>query len=137
MAKKTAGKDLFKPKVSENLIESAEALVDEEEKKEDVLEEDVTEVDEKVEPEKEQETPEQEQATLVKPKVENASPPPVIFEDKDLKKKSFERNVRVCTKIDHTCSIGGKTYHFERGKQVNVPVEVKAILMKANLLMPL
>lgn len=45
--------------------------------------------------------------------------------------------VRVRTKIDHTCNIGGVRYHFVKGVQKNVPEEVKKILLRADLLMPL
>jgi len=69
---------------------------------------------------------------------ETAPPDPEIkFEDKDSQKSSIEKNVKVCLKVNHSCNIGGVSYHFEKGKQVNVPSSVKTILMQAGLLMPL
>lgn len=69
---------------------------------------------------------------------ETAPPDPtVIFEDKDSTKSPLEKNVKVCLNVNHSCNIGGVSYHFEKGNQVNVPTSVKAILMQAGLLMPL
>lgn len=61
--------------------------------------------------------------------------PTVTFEDK--KSTPIEKNVKVCLKTKHSCHIGGVAYHFEKGKQYNVPASVKSILMQADLLMPL
>lgn len=60
----------------------------------------------------------------------------VTFEDKSSKTPA-EKNVKIRTRVNHTCSIGGVRYHFEKGKTVNVPESVKAILLQADLLMPL
>lgn len=64
------------------------------------------------------------------------APPDVQFEDNS-DKKAPERKVKIVLKENHTCSIGGVRYHFEKGKQYNVPASVKSILMQAGLLMPL
>lgn len=48
-----------------------------------------------------------------------------------------QSNVKVATNRDHTCSIGGIRYNFYKGKQQSVPVAVKEILLKSNLLLPL
>lgn len=61
--------------------------------------------------------------------------PTVTFEDK--KSTPIEKNVKICLKVKHSCFIGGVAYHFEKGKQYNVPSSVKSILMQADLLMPL
>ena len=61
--------------------------------------------------------------------------PTVTFEDK--KSTPIEKNVKICLKTKHSCNIGGVAYHFEKGKQYNVPASVKSILMQADLLMPL
>ena len=45
--------------------------------------------------------------------------------------------VRVMLNKDHRCSIGGEWYTFKKGKQYNVPENVKTILKRANLLLPL
>ena len=62
--------------------------------------------------------------------------PAVTFEDKSTK-TPIEKNVKIRTKTNHSCCIGGVRYHFEKGKQTNVPESVKAILLQADLLMPL
>jgi hypothetical protein len=61
----------------------------------------------------------------------------VVFEKADTGKKPPEKNVKIRVKTNHTCSIGGVVYHFEKGKQVTVPENVKKILMESNLLMPI
>ena len=63
------------------------------------------------------------------------TPPAVTFEDKN--STPIVKNVKVCLKTKHSCTIGGTAYHFEKGKQYNVPESVKSILMQADLLMPL
>ena len=62
--------------------------------------------------------------------------PTVTFEDKS-PKAPIEKNVKIRTRANHSCCIGGVRYHFEKGKQTNVPESVKAILLQADLLMPL
>lgn len=62
--------------------------------------------------------------------------PTVTFEDKS-PKAPIEKNVKIRTRVSHSCCIGGVRYHFEKGKQTNVPESVKAILLQADLLMPL
>lgn len=60
-----------------------------------------------------------------------------VVANADIEQKSAVRNVRVMLKSDHTCSIGGTRYFFKKGVCVNVPQEVKDILNKSGLLMPL
>ena len=67
---------------------------------------------------------------------EDKTEPSVTFEDKS-SKTPIEKNVKIRTKVNHSCCIGGVRYHFEKGKQTNVPESVKAILLQADLLMPL
>lgn len=47
------------------------------------------------------------------------------------------KNVRVMLKRDHKCHVGGVWYTFKKDKQYNVPENVKGILKKSNLLLPL
>lgn len=123
----------FKPKASSNIIEGATPVEEqipvtpvEEEKVAEatatpvVQETPVAEVPEA--PEKENEVPQ--------------TTPTVTFEDKSTK-TPIEKNVKIRTRVDHSCCIGGVRYHFEKGKQTNVPESVKAILLQADLLMPL
>lgn len=57
--------------------------------------------------------------------------------DLNIVQKAPVKNVRVLPKTDHTCVIGGERYFFKAGVQQNVPLEVKEILAKADLLSPL
>lgn len=115
----------FKPKASSNIIEGA-TPVDEaevtktpEESVEDITtEETPTEI-----------TPEEGAEEV------SETEPTVTFEDK--KSTPIEKNVKVCLNTKHSCFIGGVAYHFEKGKQYNVPASVKSILLQADLLMPL
>lgn len=63
--------------------------------------------------------------------------PEVTFDSEPSSKAPAERNVKVCLTSNHTCSIGGVRYYFEKGKPTNVPESVKAILKKAGLLAPI
>lgn len=60
-----------------------------------------------------------------------------VVANADIKQKSAVKNVRILPKTDHTCSIGGTRYFFKKGVCYNVPQEVKDILNKSGLLMPL
>ena len=44
------------------------------------------------------------------------------------------RMVLVKTLHDHKCTIGDVSYYFEKGKEMSVPVNVKMILAKQNIL---
>lgn len=55
----------------------------------------------------------------------------------DIVQKAPVKSVRVLPKRDHTCVIGGVRYFFKAGVCQNVPLEVKNILTKADLLSPL
>lgn len=55
----------------------------------------------------------------------------------DLMQKPAVKNVKILPKCDHTCCIGGTRYFFKKGVQTNVPQEVKDVLNKSGLLMPL
>ena len=119
----------FKPKLSSNLIEGATPVEEVEEvtekteapKKKGATGKEVKEVEDK----KEESVEEEEETT-----------PTVTFDTKEVR-STVERNVKICPKVNHSCVIGGVSYHLEKGKQVNVPLSVKTILMKADLLMPL
>ena len=111
----------FKPKASSNIIEGATPVDDDAE---------VT-----MTPDESVEESTVGEDTPVMTEEVNETVPTVIFEDK--KSTPIEKNVKVCLKTKHSCFIGGVAYHFERGKQYNVPASVKSILMQADLLMPL
>lgn len=55
----------------------------------------------------------------------------------DVVQKAPVKNVKILPKVDHTCVIGGERYTLKSGVQQNVPLEVKNILTKADLLSPL
>lgn len=116
----------FKPKASSNIIEGATP----------VEETEVTMTpDESVGATPVEETPVAEVTPEEKTEEVSETAPTVTFEDK--KSTPIEKNVKVCLKTKHSCHIGGVAYHFEKGKQYNVPASVKSILMQADLLMPL
>ena len=119
----------FKPKASSNIIEGATP----------VEETEVTMTpDESVGATPVEETPvaeSKEVAPVEYTKEVSETEPTVTFEDK--KSTPIEKNVKICLREKHSCIIGGTAYHFEKGKQYNVPESVKSILMQADLLMPL
>lgn len=124
-----AGK--FKPKASSNIIEGATpveetgvTMTPDESVGATPVEETPVEV-----------TPVAEVTTEEKTEEVSETAPTVTFEDK--KSTPIEKNVKICLKVKHSCHIGGVAYHFEKGKQYNVPASVKSILMQADLLMPL
>ena len=124
----------FKPKASSNIIEGA-TPVEEQTVVTPVEQEEVAEATSIPAP---VETPVAEATEATEhenEKVEETSPT-VTFEDKSTKTPA-EKNVKIRTRVNHTCSIGGVRYHFEKGKVTNVPESVKAILLQADLLMPL
>ena len=115
----------FKPKASSNIIEGATP----------VEETEVTNTPDEVSAET-VETPVESVETTPETVEENSNAEPTVtFEDKQ--STPIEKNVKVCLKTKHSCVIGGVAYHFEKGKQYNVPTSVKSILMQADLLMPL
>ena len=123
----------FKPKASSNIIEGV-TPVEEKIPMTPVEEEKVSEPTSTFDV---QETPVTEVAEVTEKETEvpnTASP--VTFEDKS-SKSPIEKNVKIRTRVNHSCCIGGVRYHFEKGKQTNVPESVKAILLQADLLMPL
>lgn len=69
------------------------------------------------------------------PEAENSKDDAVTFSD-PVSKTPAGRKVKVCLNCNHSCSIGGIRYNFEKGKSVNVPEGVKEILKRAGLLMP-
>ena len=142
----------FKPKASTNIIEGANPVNTEENTNApEVKDETTPDVTPNVTPEVTPEetpnndgvknaTPEEGVSPEVKKEDEDSEEnqkPTVTFDDKDSNKKPIEKNVKVCTKVNHSCCIGGVRYHFEKGKQTNVPENVKSILKQADLLMPL
>ena len=48
-----------------------------------------------------------------------------------------EKMVKIKMKADHRCFIGGEWYYLLKGKQYNVPENVKNILLGADKLIPL
>lgn len=47
------------------------------------------------------------------------------------------RTTSVRTKVNHRCRIGGVTYYFQKGVAQSVPDEVKRVLLKGDLLLPM
>lgn len=60
-----------------------------------------------------------------------------VVANENIVQKSLVKNVKILPKCDHTCCIGGTRYFLKKGVQTNVPQEVKDILNKSGLLMPL
>ena len=126
----------FKPKASSNIIEGA-IPVDETEvtMTPDESVEDAPVGDTPIEETPSEEAPVEEVTAEGDAESVSETVPTVTFEDKV--STPIEKNVKICLKAKHSCVIGGKAYHFEKGKQYNVPASVKSILMQADLLMPL
>lgn len=124
----------FKPKASSNIIEGATPV----EEQIPVTPVEAEEVAEATSIPAVQETPATE--VVEAPEKENEVPettPTVTFNEENSSKAPIEKNVKIRTRVNHSCCIGGVRYHFEKGKQTNVPESVKAILLQADLLMPL
>lgn len=66
-----------------------------------------------------------------------SEPEPEVTFNETLEQKSAVKNVKILPKEDHNCSIGGVRYYLRKGVQQSVPEEVKAVLLKSGLLMPL
>ena len=113
----------FKPKASSNIIEGAtpveEQIVDTPVEQEEVAE------------------PTSTPAVLEAPVAEATEVQETVTFSENKTNTPAEKNVKIRTRVNHSCSIGGVRYHFEKGKVVNVPESVKAILLQADLLMPL
>lgn len=62
---------------------------------------------------------------------------PEITIEVGAQKEAPTKNVKICPKKDHSCSVGGVRYHFVAGVQTIVPEEVKRILSENDLLRPL
>lgn len=112
----------FKPKASSNILEGVTPV-------DSTAPSSTENVTESTPPSSVEETP-----VTTTPEVQET--PVVTFEDK-ASTAPVQKNVKVCTKVNHSCTIGGVAYHFVKGKQTNVPANVKAILLQADLLMPL
>ena len=52
-------------------------------------------------------------------------------------KLQTQKMVKVMLSRPHRCHVGGEWYSFQANKQYNVPKQVKSILLRANLLLPL
>ena len=52
-------------------------------------------------------------------------------------KLQTQKVVKVMLSRPHRCHVGGEWYSFQANKQYNVPEQVKSILLRANLLLPL
>lgn len=113
----------FKPKASSNIIEGVTPVESTESPSTEIVTESTPS------------SPVEETPVTVVPEVPEKTPV-VTFDDK-ASTVPVQKNVKVCTRVNHSCTIGGVTYHFVKGKQTNVPANVKAILLKADLLMPL
>ena len=60
-----------------------------------------------------------------------------VTANENIVQKPVVKNVKILPNCGHTCSIGGTRYFLKKGVQTNVPQEVKDILNKSGLLMPL
>lgn len=60
-----------------------------------------------------------------------------VTANENIVQKPVVKNVKILPNCDHTCSIGGTRYFLKKSVQTNVPQEVKDILNKSGLLMPL
>ena len=60
-----------------------------------------------------------------------------VVANESVVQKSPVKNVKILPKYDHVCCIGGTRYFLKKEVQTNVPQEVKDILNKSGLLMPL
>ena len=124
----------FKPKASSNIIEGVTPVEEQT---------NVTPVEEEKVAEPTPTPAVQEAPATEAPKVpekENEvaeTTPTVTFSKEKSSKAPIEKNVKIRTRVNHSCCIGGVRYHFEKGKQTNVPESVKTILLQADLLMPL
>lgn len=120
----------FKPKASSNIIEGVTPV-------EEQVPVEAGEVAEATSTPAVQETTVTEVAEATDTVSEPTATTTVTFNEDKSKKSPIEKNVKIRTKVNHSCCIGGVRYHFEKGKQMNVPESVKAILLQADLLMPL
>ena len=127
----------FKPKASSNIIEGATPVEETTVVAPTDEEKEVANTPAPVEEETTAVTSPEVPETETEPETQPETPAPAVtFEDKSTK-TPIEKNVKIRTKVNHSCCIGGVRYHFEKGKQTNVPESVKAILLQADLLMPL
>ena len=78
-----------------------------------------------------------EEVTLVTPELKAKVEEVSIVATKENTNPIVEKRVKVKMKKDHKCHIGGEWYHLLADKQYNVPENVKEILAKADLLLPL
>ena len=124
----------FKPKASSNIIEGVTPVADEQTVVAPTEEE--NEVQDTSTPDVQESSVVNEPEVTESKEVEETNAPTVTFEDKT-PKATVQKNVKIRTKVNHSCCIGGVRYHFEKGKHTNVPESVKAILLQADLLMPL
>lgn len=51
--------------------------------------------------------------------------------------ESVKKEVRVKTKRDHKCNVGGQWYYFTANRVSSVPEQVRNILLKSGMLLPL
>lgn len=124
----------FKPKASSNIIEGA-TPVEEQNVVTPVEQEGVAEATSTPAPLETSVVEATEATEHENEKVEETSPTVTFAENKT--NTPAEKNVKIRTRVNHSCCIGGVRYHFEKGKVTNVPESVKAILLQADLLMPL
>lgn len=89
-----------------------------------------------------EDTTEVEETTVVEvfeesKEVEETKEPEKTEEPKTVIVPKAEKMVKVCPRANHACFIGGTRYNFIKGKTVTVPIQVKQILSKSDLLAPL
>lgn len=69
--------------------------------------------------------------------VETETTPDDVQVNLNVVQKPAVKNVKILPKENHSCCIGGVRYFLKKGVHTNVPQEVKDILNKSGLLMPL
>ena len=69
--------------------------------------------------------------------VENIDSEDSVNVNADIIQKSPVKNVRILPRTNHSCVIGGTRYTLRKGVQQVVPLEVKNILAREDLLLPL
>lgn len=78
-----------------------------------------------------------EESTVAESVEETASDTIEEVTEQEVEQIPAVKMVKICPNTDHSCFIGGVRYFLKKGVQQNVPLEVKTILNKSGLLMPL
>lgn len=74
---------------------------------------------------------------LVSENLQNKIDEVTIVATKENTEPVVEKKVRIKMREDHKCHVGGEWYYLLKGKNYNVPENVRDILAYADLLLPL